>query len=183
MKKILLLVIFAVSFCFTSNAQYSAGGGINYGTEIGEIGITAKGIYAINKKFDLSANATMFFPYDYTFTINQNGDFIRNIVTTSIFTINLDLHYNFALGDKLKLYPVAGYNATRIKVKVEAKSVYDYSSSTETETETKIHSGLNLGGGINYQLSEKLNGFAEVKYIVSNYSQGVFTLGLLYSFE
>ena len=40
--------------------------------------------------------------------------------------------------------------------------------------------GLNIGGGATYNFTGSLSGFGEIKYVVSNYDQFVFTFGVLY---
>jgi opacity protein-like surface antigen len=182
MKKFILLVFFAFSANFSAYAQFSGGLGINYGTQIDEIGISGKGTYLLNNNIELSGNFTYFLPYKYFTTYTNKGYTFEHTVTESIRTINLDIHYKFHISDKLDVYPYLGANTTQVKITLESEIKYNSNSDTTSDTRTVYEPGLNIGVGADYKLSGSLKGFGEVKYVVSDYDQFNFTLGLLYLF-
>ena len=167
MKKLGLLAIIFIALNFNSFAQISAGGGLSFGSGTKTLGINLRGQYTIMENIDVVGGLTFFFPK----TTSQSLPFIGTIETKeSAWTFDIDGHYNFAINDQFKFYPVGGLNITGVSVKVNgAKS-----------SDTKI--GLNVGIGAAYSLSEKLGAFAEAKYIISNADQAVITAGVLYGF-
>jgi long-subunit fatty acid transport protein len=182
MKKFILLAIFAFSATLSAYAQFSGGLGINYGTQIDKIGITGKGTYSLNDNIELSGNFTYFLPYKYFTSYTNNGYTFKTTITESIRTLNLDIHYNFRMSDKLDVYPYLGANTTQVKITLESEIKYNSDSDTKSDTKTVYEPGLNIGVGGGYKLSESLKGFGEIKYVVSDYDQFNFTLGLLYLF-
>jgi len=166
MKKIILLVTVAVTLSLNSFAQISAGGGLAFGTEAETVGINLRGQYGITESIDGVVGFTFFFP-----KTDKQRLFTSTIETkTSMWSIDFDGHYNFAINDQFKVYPLAGLNITGASVEING------SKSSDTEA------GLNIGAGATYGFSDQLKAFAETKYTIGNYDQAVITLGVLYSF-
>lgn len=172
MKKLVLISFLLTAFAVYSHAQFSAGGGLSYGTEIEKFGITGKGLYTLNENIDISGALTIFFPEKSTFTNPFGPD---TEIKTTLWELNFDGHYNFPASEEFVFYPMAGINITGIRTKVEA----DGSSDSDSDTEF----GLNIGAGGVYAFSEKLKGFAEIKYVISDYDQAVFTFGVLFPLQ
>ena len=95
--------------------------------------------------------------------------------------MNLEANYLFELGEKVRVYPLAGvvlgiWHADGIDV-----SVGGYDFSFESQTDSKF--GANLGGGIDYLLGEHWGLNAEVKYqYIKKASQVLFLVGVGYRF-
>jgi len=68
---------------------------------------------------------------------------------------NLDVHYTFLRNSSLEGYALAGTNLAN-------------------------PTGLNAGGGLNFDLSPSLDGFGEVKYLINPSPQPAIKLGILY---
>ena len=166
MKKLTLLAVITIAFTFNSLAQISAGGGIAYGTEQETIGFNLRGQYNINENIDVIGGLTFFLPK----TISQPTFFgtIKN--KTSLWTFDIDGHYNFPINDKFSFYPLAGINISGASVEV---------NGTKT---SKTEIGLNIGVGASYEINDKLEGFFETKYTIGNFDQAVITVGVLYKF-
>ncbi len=113
--------------------------------------------------------------------------------------MNLNAHYLIPLGDKLKVYPLAGLSFTNWKsdIKWEVDDDFgddyfddDYFDDDDFDdddddlgswSESKF--GLNVGGGLQYDLTDKLIFNAEAKYqFISDFDQFVFSVGLAYKF-
>ena len=167
MKKLTLLAVVTIALTFNSFAQISAGGGLSYGSEAETIGFNLRGQYNINENIDVVGGFTFFFPKK----TSQNIPFFGTIETKSSFwTFDIDGHYNFVINDKFSFYPLAGLNITGVSVEVDG--------TKDSDTEA----GLNIGVGATYKINEQLKGFAETKYIISDFDQAVITFGVLYSF-
>ena len=99
----------------------------------------------------------------------------------SAFDVQLEANYLFHLGEKVRLYPLAGiclgiWHAHGVDV-----SVAGYEFSSDSQTDSKI--GANLVGGFEYPLNDYWGFNAEVKYqIISHASQVGFGLVASYRF-
>ena len=98
----------------------------------------------------------------------------------SMWDINLNAHYLFTLSDKVKVYPLAGISYTNWKFDDGGDDDYDYGGDDGGST-GKI--GFNLGGGIQYDLTEKVFLNGEIKYqYIDHFDQLVFGVGIGYKF-
>ena len=80
------------------------------------------------------------------------------------FDANFNGHYLFPVAEKITVYPLAGINYSRWK-------------SDEWEGEI----GLNLGGGVQYQLTNKFRVGAEVKYLTLGLNSAILEAGITYT--
>ena len=98
----------------------------------------------------------------------------------------MDVHYLFSLGDNIKVYPLAGLTYLRGSVDGFTQTVSTPAGSItvgSNESHSDGNLGVNLGGGFQYDLSEKFALNAEVKFqIIKNSNQGVISAGFLYKF-
>jgi len=138
----------------TAYAQFSVGGGLVYGTEIENIGLNIRAGYQVTEAINANAGFSFFFA----------GDGV------SFNTINLDGHYAFLNEEKIAAYGLAGLN-----IAITSFSI-GFGSTSATEI------GLNLGAGAKYQVSEQLDAFFELKYVISEFDQLVPELGAIYKF-
>ena len=144
-------------------AQINVGGGLSFGTEIENIGITAKATYGIDDQWEGGASFTYFLPKSF------------GPVDWTFWAINLDAHYLKNVSDKFTIYPLAGLNIGGITIDSDSFGGFNPGSTTNTEI------GVNIGGGAYLNISEKLKGFGEIKYVIGGFDQLTLGAGVLFS--
>ncbi len=137
--KVFIVLAIVSTFSFTeAKAQISAGGGLHYGTNINNIGISINGKYAFTEEWSAAPAFTYFIPKDgFTWMV-----------------LDLDANYKFMEFDGVGgLYGIGGLGMTFAHYKIDADlGIYgDYSASG---TSTAV--GLNLGAGLEIPLNEKM---------------------------
>ena len=162
MKKLLLLVCAAV-MSLSASAQAgdkALGAQLVFGSETNSIGLGVKGQYYFTDQLRGEASVDYFF--------KNKG--------VSMWDINANVHYLFDVADKFKVYPLAGLGYTNWSYK------YEYAGAPVVEgSDGRL--AVNLGGGVEYELTKNLNVNAEAKYqIISNYNQLVLGVGVAYKF-
>ncbi|MDR1370104.1 MAG: porin family protein [Dysgonamonadaceae bacterium] len=170
MRKIVFLIA-ALFVVLSASAQMSVseqkkeksiGFSLNYGTEIESLGIGGHFTYNLTDHLRLAPDFTYFFKNN---NLNE-------------WDLNINGHYLFPLDDsKVTVYPIFGFIITHWSHgdKVNLGN-YTFSAS-----ETKF--GINLGGGIQYDLTGKMFFKSELKYcIVSDFDQAVVSVGLGFRF-
>lgn len=165
MKKSLFTIFAIVTFVFatsTSFAQLRLGAGLAYGSDIEKLGVQLRGEYGINDKWEAEADFTYFFP--------EKTEFLGVDISANFSTINLNAHYLLANKDKFQFYPLAGLN------------IAIASASVAGESESESEFGINAGAGARYSFSEKLNGYADAKYVLGEADQFVINFGVLFNF-
>jgi len=166
MKKITLLAIVTIALTFNSFAQINAGGGITYGSKQKTIGFNLRGQYTVWENVDVVAGFTFYLPHKE----KQKLIFTTIDSKTTMWSFDVDGHYNFDVIDNLKAYPIAGLNITGVSVEVNG------SKASDTEA------GFNIGAGAAYKITDRLTGVFELKYTLGNYDQAVIGVGVLYGF-
>ena len=172
MRKLFLTAVIALLSigAYAQKGQTYLGGQLAYPTEIESLGIGVKGGYGITDA--IRAQAT----FDYFLKKNN----------ASWWDLNLDVHYLFPLGNNIKVYPLAGLTYLRGSVDGLTQTVNTPDGSVtvgSNESYSDGNLGLNLGGGFQYDLTDKLVLNAEVKFqIIKNTNQGVISAGLAYKF-
>lgn len=205
MKKFFMIVAVVSAMCLSSvemNAQeskFALGAGLNYGTEIDNLGVSLLGLYTINEQWEAAPGFTFFFEKDYT----------------KMSSLDLNAHYVFSRNGGNTFYGLAGLNVTFFKWEMPSMSdeTGDYNnweddydvewggdyndewgsdfdaewgdvfSDLTTEMELKEeYIGLNIGAGGRFELSEVLSMNAEVKYILGDLDYLNVGVGLLYHF-
>lgn len=155
---------------YAQKGQTYLGGQLAYPTDIESLGIGVKGGYGITDA--IRAQAT----FDYFLKKNN----------VSWWDLNLDVHYLFPLGNNIKVYPLAGLTYLRGSVDGFTQTVNTPDGNItvgNNESYSDGNLGLNLGGGFQYDLTDKLVLNAEVKFqIIKNTNQGVISAGLAYKF-
>lgn len=180
-----LCVVLVTLGASAQKGEKAVGANISYGSEWKNIGIGAKG--------------------QYSFTDNIRGevsfDYFLKKEGMSMWDINANIHYMFNVAEKIKVYPLAGigyvhfgggssygdyddddygygnYSLTRASDGLGLDDVdYDDSSSNG-----KI--AINIGCGVQYALTEKINLNAELKYqIIDSSNQIVPSIGIAFKF-
>ena len=162
MKKVLLSMCLAL-VALGASAQKGdkfVGANVSYNNEVSNVGIGVKGQYFFTDKLRGEASADYF--------LKKDG--------LSMWDINANVHYLFNVADKFKVYPLAGVGYTNWKVSFDDDEVLGEGGSSSTG---KI--AINLGGGAQYELSEKMVINAELKYqIIDNYNSLVFGVGVAF---
>ena len=109
--------------------------------------------------------------------VSGNYYFKKDGVTC--YDVCLEGNYIFDLSDKVRLYPLAGGRLAFWHLDDLNASRWRFGRDDRTHYEI----GLNVGGGIDYLLSDHWGVNAEVKYqIISHASQVVFGIGASYRF-
>lgn len=152
MQKLILkaIVIIVLFFTFSEvNAQMSAGGGVVYGTEINNIGISAIGRYQFTEDWSAAPS--------FTYFLKKDG--------VSWSSLDLDANYKLTEIENVGLlYGIGGFNVTFYKVKIDADlgEYGDFSTSASGS-----EAGVNLGLGLNVAAGENLIIAPEVKYTLN----------------
>ena len=161
MKKVLftLAVLGALSFT-TAQAQTRLGLMLGVGTEIDQPAIGGNAEFFITKKLALAPSLLFYFP-------ESHGNW-----KYSWYEVNFDAHYYFYNKNIFEFYGVGGLNYTHFTVK--------YKPNDEKDGEGDI--GLNIGGGINFDLKAKgILPFSEIKYIFEDIDQAVIVAGIKFT--
>ena len=167
MKKILLLFVMATAMLMANaeSGEWAVGGQLVYGTKAETLGIGLHAKNCLTDAIRASLSSNYYFKHD----------------GVSAFDVNLEGNYLFNVGEKVRLYPLAGvvlgiWHADGMHVNVAG-----YEVGTDGQTDTKV--GANVGGGVDFLLTDHLGLNAEVKYqIISHASQVVFGIGASYRF-
>jgi outer membrane protein X len=168
MKKILFVLMMAATMLVANaeSGEWAVGGQVVYGTKAETAGIGPHVKYCLSDAFRM----------------NLSGNYYFKHKGVSAFDVNLEANYLFDVGEKVRLYPLAGVclgiwhaDATDVLM-FGGPSVH-----VDGQTDTKV--GGNVGGGIDYLISDHFGLNAEVKYqIISHASQVVFGIGASYRF-
>ncbi len=161
MKK-LLLVVAVVALCGVfqnAKAQFSAGVGLAYATEINNLGISAQAAYDFTEEWAATGS--------FTYFLKKDG--VKNSA------IDLNANYIFTEIENVgKLYGLVGLNHWTVSTdKIVIAGVTIGGSSSET--------GVNLGAGLKMEMSEKMLLCPELKY--STTGSGYFSLGAKLMFK
>ncbi len=174
-NKIQITLILLIAINFAVNAQIKAGATFLYGSEIGSLGIGAKGIYTINEKISASAEINHFFGK------SEENAVVK--ISNSLTSLDLDAHYHFTISQvpKFDIYGIGGLNFSFIKVESELKtSNFQGFFGGNSTNDSKI--GLNIGAGFLYPLINHLEVVTELTYTLSDFNQLVLQSGVVYTF-
>ena len=178
MKKLFLTMCIALVsvVAFAQQGEKAVCVNLSYGTEISNLGIGVKGQYGLTDAIRLEAGFDYFLKKDYL----------------SMWDINVNAHYLFPINEKFKVYPLVGLTYTSWSLDGEGvfddvwEGVYDYDDYYDEEEDGSNSSGkfgVNLGAGIQYDITDKWAVNFELKYqLISDFNQAVFGLGIAYKF-
>lgn len=181
MKKFILAAVVTL-FSIAANAQegkFAVGAQVLYPTDVKSLGVGAKASYGFTDAIQGQASFNYFLKKNYT----------------TVWDVNADAHYLFNIGNNAKIYPLAGLTYMRVSIdsnsfaKELGSAISDITGQDVNKSLPQVGSssdgkfGVNLGGGIQYALTESLLLNAEVKFqIVRNYNQAVLSAGIAYAF-
>ena len=171
MKKlisILFVLVLLVGFSsLKTNAQeIKLGGGLVFETDRPPVGLQFKGTYGLDMLLENLAGSVefgIFFPQTRT-----NLKYNR-------WSIDIDGNWTFWNTGDFNFYAIGGLNITHYSAKW-----VDYTGSAYVD-EVATKPGLNMGAGVNFNFSSNMSAFSEFKYIISNYDEAVFNLGVLFA--
>jgi outer membrane protein X len=158
MKKGVLLTLVSLTFCAASYAQVRIGGFLGYGSEVEQLAIGANAEFFLNEKMAIAPSIAFYLP-------EESGPY-----KLSVWELNGNFHYYFVSEDMISVYGLGGLNFTSVHLN------YDGPGFGGDNSETEI--GLNLGGGINFKVTDKIIPFGELKYAISDFDQVAIFFGV-----
>lgn len=166
MKKIIITIFMALISvgAFAQEGELNVGAHLLYGTDIEQLGFGAR------------------FQYNVTDAIRLEvvGDYFPESDDWSMLDINLNGHYLFHFADKFIAYPLVGINYTRVTVDWSDLNDGYFFDDFGKESDGSI--GVNIGGGIQYNLTDKLRIGAELKYqTISGWNTPMIGFGVTYT--
>jgi outer membrane immunogenic protein len=170
MKKLIVIAAFAcVCTTFTQevyaqdNTQESVKNRLGFflavaSGDIDEVGIGGIGEFKVAPRVTISPQLLLFFPED------------RGNRTESFFELNGNVNYYFYNHDIFEFYGLGGLNYTRLH--------RDFDDGAD-----EYHSGigLNLGGGINFEVGRTFVPFSELRVTLGDFEQVVLTGGFKFN--
>ncbi len=176
---ILLVALFAVVAGVSAQSQKgdrAVGLNLGYGTEIESLGIGARFMYNFTDRVRIAPEFTYFLPKSQSAVLGINavsGKF-------KMWDINVNAHYLVPLQDKFQLYPIVGLIISNVSA---SASIYDSSLGHVSGSASDTKLGVNLGVGIQYDVTSTVFVNGEVKYsLISDYDQAVISVGLGFKF-
>lgn len=153
-----LFVIMSVGAMAQQKGDMAVGGHLAFGTgeSYSNMGVGARFQWNAADKIRLEPSFTFFLKKDFV----------------SMWDISANVHYLFPMSDKLILYPSAGIGMMGVTVDILGLTTY---SSSEVN--------LNVGGGVEFRLTEALSLIGELKYnIAGNWNHATLFAGVAYRF-
>ena len=161
MKKFIVLfsmMFFIMGNAFAQKGIQAAGVHLSYGTEIESFGIGLKYQYNITDNIRLEPSMNYFF--------ENNG--------IDQLDINANAHYLFPMASNVRVYPLAGLTFARW-------SFPQLIGGKFSNDATRL--GINIGGGAEMDITDKLMLNFELKYqLLNDFDQAIFNLGIAYMF-
>lgn len=161
--------LFIVALCailfqgFNANAQDSkiiVGGGLNYSTDLNNLGFAIDGAYRINDSWEAAGGFAYYLKKDYT---NWS-------------MLDFDAHYFFTNVENVSIYGLAGLNFTFWKVKLpDIGGIWGDTSFSGSEV------GLNIGAGARMPLKDKWSISSEVKFTAGEFNFLTISVGVNYA--
>lgn len=180
MKKILTFVCLLMLGVGVGNAQVhdgesAVGANLVYGSEIKSLGVGIRYQYGFLEQLRGEVGFNYFFDHDHKSwcDVNVNAHWLLNV-----------------LNERFYIYPIVGFNYTMTKFKTPAyDEQYIDADGNITNvkhpavSEEKNHIGLNVGAGLEYELTEHWGVNLEYRHtIMRKVDQGVIGMGVNYKF-
>ena len=163
MRKILFIVcvaMFSVGAFAQVKGDKALGANLTYGEDSKTFAVGVKGQYNLTDAIRLEAAA------DYW--LKKDGVFWWDVQANA--------HYLFNLSDKLKVYPIVGIGY--MGYKTDAVEVSNEYVTVKSESSTGGDVFFNLGGGVQFDLTEKMFLSGEVKYQFKDEGQIAVSAGI-----
>lgn len=162
MKKLYYIALIGLFLPQVSRAQESRwllGAGITYCSYIGNPGVNLNLTYRLIGGLHIGP--------DFSAILNNEEKENGVTIIRKELEYNLNAHYVFELGEKVAVYPLVGFNYSKVTTHPEGE-----------EADKRWVSACNAGGGVEYSL-KKTSIFFESKY-VSRLEKYDLTLGILF---
>lgn len=161
-----LISFILIFFAKQVSSQINAGIGLDYGSEVEEAGLDVRLGYKLDNQWNLVGDASLFF-------LDNDQRFVECRYWNEI---NVNAHYYFLTEEQvISPYGLAGLGFTFVGTEYDDHPAFGDSEFDDSEL------GLNLGGGIDFNVNERLKPFAEVKYLLSDdLDQGEISVGVKY---
>jgi outer membrane protein X len=178
-KKAAIMLVVVTAFAMNVSAQEKGdmAAGLNVsmgmGDELTNFGLGAKFQYNVIKPLRLEGAFTYFLPKSWGVSGLAEAKL-------SMWDVSVNAHYLLHLGGSLAVYPLAGvgFLGTKSSAEVDMGEWGSYGNSAST-----TEFGFNLGGGIDFKLSQKLIFNADVKYkFCSTWGRFIVSAGVAYRF-
>ena len=128
--------------------------------DIDEVGIGGIGEFKVANKVTISPQFVVYFPED------------RGNADVNFFEVNVNANYYFYNKDIFEFYGFGGLNFTRWHIDYDNR---DWNDDSDVEV------GLNLGGGINFELGKSVVPFSEIRATIGDFDQIVISGGLKFN--
>ena len=135
-------------------------------------GIDLRTSYNYSKKIKIVPDLKFYLPNKEVFVIGGSK--------TTLFVLNINAHYilNSKTRDNYRLYIIAGAHVGAWSIKDNRVAIRGPLDVNKFE----ITPGANAGAGMQFEINNRIQFFAEVKYVIAKANQLVFSPGLLYAF-
>jgi outer membrane protein X len=172
LRKVAIVAIALVTMSVAANAQekgdMAAGGNLVLGSgdSFTNYGIGAKFQYNVMNPLRLEGSFTYFLKKDYV----------------TMWDLSVNGHWLFPIADKITVYPLAGLGILGSRASVPVINLGGFGSYGGGSA-SNSDLALNLGGGADFKLTEKLFFNAELKYKFSdNWDRLLLSAGIAYRF-
>lgn len=172
MKKVFITALFACLAMLLANtssyAQQSTKNRLGFflglaSGDIDQVGIGGIGEFKVSKKVTISPQLLFYFPED-------RGNWRYNFME-----INFNANYYFYNKDIFEFYGLGGLNFTRVHWE------WDNAGPNDDDGDSDLEVGLNLGGGINFEIGKNVVPFSELRVTVGEFDQFVISGGLKFN--
>jgi outer membrane immunogenic protein len=168
MKKLLVIAsitFFALTFANNVQAQEAVKNRLGFflavaSGDIDEVGIGGIGEFKVAKKVTISPQFILYFPED------------RGPYDVNFLEVNVNANYYFYNKDIFEFYGFGGLNFTRWHTDWDDNRVNDNSD---------VEIGLNVGGGINFEVNKSFVPFSEIRATIGDFDQIVISAGLKFN--
>jgi len=182
-KYLYIFILFGLLINMSTNAQLSKiGGGIvlaskgkyfhnDFNYYNSPFGIDIRCVFDVNKQFRIVPDFQLFLTNNFEYASGGESN-------TTLFAFDINGHYILNPKRKFVFYLLGGLHLGGWNIKdyhEEYPEPVDYNDFV-------FDYGVNLGGGILFKISRKLEFFAEIKYPVAKTHQTIFTPGIAYVF-
>lgn len=176
MKKIFFLLL-AFSF-ITLNAQLDrVSGGLGFSSGVDYNKATTGNPAIFGKAYIKLMKRLHVIPALSVYNKGQDGSqFTDDIRRNYMFQADLDAQYGLFKEDQLTLVGFTGINMTSVISRIVG-------DNTTLENMSAVKPGLNLGVAVEMQVNPSYDACVSAKYVVSEFSQFVINIGVVYRFN
>lgn len=169
MKKLFLTALIALGFSAVAQAQIKVGAHFGYGTNLSQPLVGANAEFNVTQKISIAPDFSFY-------TSQKEGEYKHDL-----WEINANGQYYITqvLDDKMKIFGLAGINYAQSSLKY-ISTWHPGTVSNVSVTDSEI--GVNLGGGVTYDLSKDFQAFSTLKYTAISTDQLALYMGVRYIF-